>query len=52
MLIKKVKNFKIECAVMEHLNKFKFFGFPRLISYGISEGQNYIVTELLGMTLR
>ncbi len=49
---KKVKNFKIECAVMEHLNKFKFFGFPRLISFGISEGQNYIVTELLGTTLR
>jgi serine/threonine protein kinase len=23
---KKLKNFKIECAVMEHLNKFKFMG--------------------------
>ena len=46
---KKIKNFKIECAVMEHLNKFKFagkksfcineyLGFPRLINYGVSEG--------------
>ena len=23
---KKIKNFKIECGVMEHLNKFKFLG--------------------------
>jgi serine/threonine protein kinase len=59
---KKIKNFKIECGVMEHLNKFKFLGklflffntlgFPRLINYGVSEGQNYIVTEFLGTTLK
>lgn len=27
-------------------------GFPKLISYGISDTQNYIVTELLGTTLK
>jgi hypothetical protein len=46
--LNEVKNFKIECGVMEHLNKFKFLGklfllfntlgFPRLINYGVSEG--------------
>jgi serine/threonine protein kinase len=29
---KKLKNFKIECAVMEHLNKFKFMGKKFLIN--------------------
>jgi len=27
-------------------------GFPKLISYGVTETQNYIVTELLGTTLK
>lgn len=29
-----------------------FLGFPKLISYGMSDNQNYIVTELLGPTLK
>lgn len=47
---------------METLNKFKFpgtfyfidfsLGFPKLISYGVTDTQNYIVTELLGPTLK
>jgi hypothetical protein len=37
---------------MEQINKFKFRGFPKLISYGVTETQNYIVTELLGPTLK
>ena len=37
---------------MELLNKHKFVGFPRLISYGVFDTQNYIVTELLGATLK
>ncbi|TNV87224.1 hypothetical protein FGO68_gene17084 [Halteria grandinella] len=49
---KKLKSFKQESAVMEQINKFKFRGFPKLISYGIAETQNYIVTELLGPTLK
>jgi hypothetical protein len=46
---------------MEQINKFKFpgitvisnnAGFPKLISYGVTDTQNYIVTELLGTTLK
>ena len=46
---------------MIELNKYKFagiksflksLGFPSLISYGVTETQNYIVTELLGPTLK
>lgn len=29
-----------------------YIGFPKLISYGVSETQNYIVTELLGPSLK
>lgn len=47
-----MKNFKLESAVMEQINKFKFPGFPKLISYGVTDTQNYIVTELLGTTLK
>lgn len=30
----------------------KFIGFPKLVCYGVTETQNYIVTELLGATLK
>ena len=47
---------------MDTLTKYKFtgitykglirLGFPKLISYGVTDTQNYIVTELLGPTLK
>ncbi len=58
---KKVKNFKIECTFMENHNKFEFFGKFSVITMHrvsetdkllMSEGQNYIVSELHGTTLR
>eukprot|EP00347_Sterkiella_histriomuscorum_P001708 403370985 len=49
---KRIKNFKSEYQIMDTLNKFKFPGFPKLLSYGMSDNQNYIVTELLGPTLK